>query len=83
MTAALAALAALILIGLGLAFELRGEGWIMVFAYWQICLFGLLLVAVAVLKGFSKMLLFLLPIFLLPLGLGAGFLVECSKGNCL
>ena len=58
-------------------------GWIGATALWPVHILGLAAITVAIRKGAPRLLLVFAPVFLVPLGMGALLLYECSRGNCL
>ena len=75
--------AAIAILGIGAANEVQGDGWIIVFAFWPIYLIGLISLMIAVKQGASKLLLLVLPIFVVPAGMGAMLILACAQGDCL
>ena len=79
-TAVLAVFAAFAVIAYGLTAQ---HGWIETVTLWPVQVFGLVMVALAIRFGASKLFLLLTPVFLVPLSMGAMLLYACSQGDCL
>lgn len=59
------------------------HGWLETIVVWQLHLFGLLMIGIALYKGATRWLLLIVPVFLIPLCMGAMLLYACSQGDCL
>lgn len=79
-TAVLAVLAAVGLIIYGLTAE---NGWIETMFLWPVYVFGLLMTGLALYKGAPKLLLMILPVFLVPMAMAGMLLYACTQGTCL
>lgn len=56
--------------------------WTETVGIWPLHAFGLLMTALAIAKGGSRLLILLTPIFLIPLVMGVTLLFTCAPGNC-
>ncbi|HSG55734.1 MAG TPA: hypothetical protein VLA45_09770 [Paracoccaceae bacterium] len=79
-SATLAVLAAVAVVTYGLTAR---YGWFETVFIWPVYLFGSVMIGMAVYKGATKLLLLVLPVFLIPPGMGLMLLYACSQGDCL